>query len=170
MGLCHDQVIRWAKAQVHVCSVSVMCHQRISHPSAANIKWKEQIQYFQQSNEYAEFRELMENKLSSSGITIPGFPPIEIFRRIQKDLDTRRINPDRFERRILFMSMFNDIAWAKNGNSSECISNAREVSHHARECQRGHWSFFGPGDDKKMLRNLQLQARRKMEPASQSDD
>ena len=53
MGLCHDQVIRWAKAKVHVYSDSVMCHQRISHPSEANTKWKEQIQYFQQSNEYA---------------------------------------------------------------------------------------------------------------------
>ena len=54
MTLCHDQVIRWAKAKVHVYSDSVLCLGRISHPSEANIKWKEQIQHFQQSNEYAE--------------------------------------------------------------------------------------------------------------------
>ena len=54
MTLCHDQAIRWAKAKGHVYSDSVLCRGRISHPSEANIKLKEQIQYFQQSNECAE--------------------------------------------------------------------------------------------------------------------
>ena len=55
MTLCHDQVIGWAKAKVHVCSDSVLCLGRINHLLEANIKWKEQIRHFQQSNEYAEW-------------------------------------------------------------------------------------------------------------------
>ena len=35
----------------------------------------------------------------------------------KKDLNARQINPEQFERRILFMSMFNDTNWTKNGNS-----------------------------------------------------
>ena len=54
MTLCHDPAIRWAKAKVHVYSDSVLSLGRISNPSEANIKWKEQILYFQQSNENAE--------------------------------------------------------------------------------------------------------------------
>ena len=53
MTLCHDHVIRWAKAKVHVYSDSVLSLGRINHPSEANIKWKEQIRYFQPSHEYA---------------------------------------------------------------------------------------------------------------------
>ena len=45
--------------------------------------------------------------------------------------------------------MFNDIAWTKNGHSDVCISKAREVRYYAKEFQRGHWSFLGPGDEEK---------------------
>ena len=35
-----------------------------------------------------------------------GFTSIEILRKIQEDLEVRQINPEQFEGRILFMSMF----------------------------------------------------------------
>ena len=38
--------------------------------------------------------------------------------------------------------MFNDIDWTKQGNSSACVSNAREVRDYAKDFQRGHLSFF----------------------------
>ena len=52
--LCHDQVIKWAKAKVHVYSDLVLCLLRISHLSKANTKWKEQTHCFPQSGEHAE--------------------------------------------------------------------------------------------------------------------
>ena len=64
MTLCHVEVIRWAKAKVHVYSNSVLCLGRIRHPSEANIKWKEQINPTSKQN----CLELMENQVSSSGI------------------------------------------------------------------------------------------------------
>ena len=54
MTLCHDQTIKWAHAKVHDYSGSVLCMGRVHQPSEANARWKEQIQYFQQSTEYAE--------------------------------------------------------------------------------------------------------------------
>ena len=54
MTLCHDQTIKWANAKVHDCSGSVLCMGRVHQPSEVNARWKEQIQYFQQPNEYAE--------------------------------------------------------------------------------------------------------------------
>ena len=39
----------------------------------------------------------------------PGFTSIEILRHIQKNLNDRQVNPDQFEGKIIFTSMFNDI-------------------------------------------------------------
>ena len=33
-----------------------------------------------------------------------------------------------------------------------CVSNAREISDHAKEFQRGHWSFLGPENEEKCHR------------------
>ena len=57
--------------------------------------------------------ESMENKLGSSGIVSPGFTPIEILRKIQKDLEARQIDPEQLGRIILFMSLFSDIDWTR---------------------------------------------------------
>ena len=52
--LCHDQVIKWAKAKIHVYSDSALREGKINDHSEANEKWKSQIKEFQQSNEYTE--------------------------------------------------------------------------------------------------------------------
>ena len=55
------------------------------------------------------------------------------------------INPDQLEGRIIFMPMLNVIDWTQHGTSSAGILNANEASDNAKEFQRGHWPFFGPG-------------------------
>ena len=95
------------------------------------------------------FLELMENQLSSSGISSEDSHRLRFSDESRKIWTLDEKDPDRFERRIPFMPKINDIDWAKIGNSSECISNAREVSDNTKECHRGHCSFLGPGDDKK---------------------
>ena len=47
------------------------------------------------------------------------------------------------------MSMYNDIELRKRGNRENCIANAHRVTEYARRFMRGHWSFLGPGSDKK---------------------
>ena len=80
---------------------------------------------------------------------ITGFTSIEILRQIQKDLSARQIHPEQFEGMILFMSVFNDIDWTRNGNSFECISKSKEVRDYAKRFRRGHWSFFDPENEEK---------------------
>ena len=124
-----------------------MCLGRVSRPSEANILWKELIQYYQKSAEYAEVSGIDGEAIEFEWNIFPRFTSIEILRHLQKDLDARQINPDHCEGRILFMSMFNDIDWTKNVKSDACMSNVREVSGYAKEFQRGHWSFLRPGDE-----------------------
>ena len=62
-----------------------------------------------------------------------------------------RVNetPESLTRRIIFMSMFNDISWGPKDNKIECESNAQPVSRFAKRFGAGQWSIFGPGSEKK---------------------
>ena len=51
-ALTRDQVITWTKAKVHVCSDSVLCLGTMQEHSAANQRWKNQLEKFLQSNSY----------------------------------------------------------------------------------------------------------------------
>ena len=65
--------------------------------------------------------------------------------RTQKDLNARQINPCRCAT-TLFMSLCNDVAWTTTG---WCMYLECQRSDYAKEFQRGHWSFLGPGDEEK---------------------
>ena len=45
------------------------------------------------------------------------------------------------------MSVFNDIGWKKNDDN--CISNAEKVKNYTKRFLPGHWTFLGPGSEKK---------------------
>ena len=68
---------------------------------------------------------------------------------IHKDLQEQNIEPEDFENRIIFMSMFNDIDWTRRGSSQQCISNSEQVKNYAKKFTQGHWTFRGPGGEKK---------------------
>ena len=45
------------------------------------------------------------------------------------------------------MSMFSDILWKKDDEN--CISNAEKVRNYAKKFLPGHWTFLGPGSEKR---------------------
>ena len=47
------------------------------------------------------------------------------------------------------MTMVNDISCGTKENERECLANANLVSLYARRFRKGHWSFIGPGSEKK---------------------
>ena len=59
-------------------------------------------------------------------------------RKFKNFMKSIQCEPEEFEGRIIFMSMFNEIEWREN--YTECIHNSIEVRFF-----RGHWSFSGPG-------------------------
>ena len=60
------------------------------------------------------------------------------------------ILPEKFEDRIIFMSMFHDIDWGKAGNKETCISEFfRSCGVRKKRFPEGHWSFFGAGTEEK---------------------
>ena len=78
----------------------------------------------------------------------PGFSTLSILHEIQRDLEEKNIQPENFEDRIIFMSMFNDILWKTDDEN--CISNAEKVKNYAKKFLPGHWTFLGPGSEKRL--------------------
>ena len=91
----------------------------------------------------------MNNRNEFEWNIFPGFSSLAFLQEIQKDLDRKNIKPREFKDLIIFMSMFNDIDWTKRGHSQKCISNSEQVKNCAKRFSRGHWTFLGPGGEKK---------------------
>ena len=79
----------------------------------------------------------------------PGFTTLQLSQEVKSLLLRLDETPENFTRRIIFMSMFNDISWGSKDNKRECDSNAQLVSPFAIRFGAGQWSFLGPGSEKK---------------------
>ena len=55
---------------------------------------------------------------------------------------------EQFQGLIIFISMFYDIVWGKEGNEELCIANSTIVADYARIFAHGHWSFLRLGSEK----------------------
>ena len=78
----------------------------------------------------------------------PGFSTLELDREVQKFM-SKMGEPEQVQRRIVFMSTFNDIVWGYKDSETECSANSTIVSPFAKRFPAGRWSFLGPGSEKK---------------------
>ena len=78
----------------------------------------------------------------------PDSPHCSSVREVQRFMN-KMGEPEQFQSRIIFMSMFNDIIWGIKDNEKECIANSTLVTLVAKRFPGGRWSFLGPGSEKK---------------------
>ena len=131
--LFNDKAIKWAKAKTSVYADSVLCIGRNDHePGAAEERWKGQIEFLKKypDAEAIEF----ESK------NVPGFTTFIVLQE-----------PENFKDQIIFMSMFNAFLW--KSDDQNCISNAEKVKNYAKRFLPGHWTFLGPGSEKRWHRD-----------------
>ena len=74
----------------------------------------------------------------------PGFTTLQLVQEVQKLMNNKG-EPEQFQGRIIFMSMFNVIIQRIKDNEKECIANSTHVSLFAERFPVGRWSFLGPG-------------------------
>ena len=67
-----------------------------------------------------------------------GFTTFGIVAEIQKMMAESKCEPEQFEGRIIFMSMYNDIAWRERGNRENCIANSVKIREHVRKFPQEH--------------------------------
>ena len=62
-----------------------------------------------------------------------GFTTLGIVDEIQKMMAESKCEPEQFNGRIIFMSMYNDIVWGKRGNHEKCMASSMNVAAHAKK-------------------------------------
>ena len=72
-----------------------------------------------------------------------------LLEKIQSLMRDLQCKPEHFTDKIIFMSVYNDIAWGEKGHTERCDFNSHTVADYARKFPRGHWSFLGPGSEEK---------------------
>ena len=70
---------------------------------------------------------------------------------MEKELD---VQPQNFEDRIIFMSMYNDTDWTRKGNQEVCVNISSRVVDFARNFHKGHGSLLGQGCEEKWYATL----------------
>ena len=87
-----------------------------------------------------------ETQWNSSGIFSQDSLHWRLVREVQKFM-SKMGEPEQFQGRNIFMSMFNDIIWRYKDNETECIANSTRMSLFAKRFPAGQWSFLGPGSE-----------------------
>ena len=144
-----ETVINLQRTKVYVFSDSVLCFGRILQHPESNEAWKNRIQGVMSEKSYRDYDGINGEPTEFEWNIFPGFTTLQLCGKVSDLLSDLGQTPETFTRRILFMSMFNDISCDKKGNKEECLANARVVKVLAKKFGIGQWSFVGPGSEKK---------------------
>ena len=144
-----EPVINLQCTKVYVFSDSVLCLGRILQHPESNEAWKKRIEGVISEKSYRDYDGINGEPTEFEWNIFPGFITLQLSGKVKDLLCRLGEEPETFTGRILFMSMFNDISFDRNGNKEECLANAGVVKVHARRFGVGQWSFIGPGSEKK---------------------
>ena len=140
-----ETVINLQRTKVYVFSDSVLCFGRIHQHPESNEAWKKRIECITTDQSYRDYDGINGEPTEFEWNIFPGFTTLQLCGKVTDLLSNLGETPETFTRRILFMSMFNDISC----NKEECMANARVVKVLAKRFGIGQWSFIGPGSEKK---------------------
>ena len=118
-------------------------------PSESQKVWKKRIEWITSSQSCRNFDGINGEPTEFEWNIFQGFDTLQHCDKVKDLLSRLGETPENFTRRIIFMSMFNDISCGTKDNEEECLANAKLVSLYARRFGKGDWSFTGPGSEKK---------------------
>ena len=147
-SLLHSRAYQYATAKFYVFSDSVLCMGNwetilLNPGTRANFKGIRKINFLKDLNRIDRQPVELEWKI------FPGFTTVGIFNKIQRMMEQLQCEPENFTGRIIFRSMCNDTVWDSKGNNEIYENNSKTIQQYARRFPRGHWSFQGPGSEKK---------------------
>ena len=118
------------------------------HPES-NEAWKKRIEWITTDQSYRDYDGINGEPTEFEWNIFPGFTTLQLYGKVTDLLSNLGETAESFTRRILFMSMFNDISFDKKDNEEECLANAKVVSMFAKKFGIGQRSFIGPRSEKK---------------------
>ena len=144
-----ETVINLQRTKVCVFSDSVLCLGKVLQHPESNEAWKNRVERVRSEKSYRDYDAINGESTEFEWNIFPGFTTLQLCDKINDLLSDLGQTPETFTRRILFVSMFNDVSCDRRGNKDECLANAESVKVLARRFGIGQWSFIGPGSEKK---------------------
>ena len=130
-----EEVISLSHVNVYVFSDSVLFLGKVTQNPASNTVWEEQLSWFKDSPQYRTLDTIDGEPMEIEWNIFPGFTTLQLVDKVQEFMN-KMGDPEQFQGRIIFMSMFNDIIWRSTDNERECIANATLVSLFAKDFQQ----------------------------------
>ena len=143
-----EEVICLSHAKVYVFSDSVLCLGKMNENPQSYTIWEDKLTWFKSSPQYRASDTIDGEPMEFEWNIFPGLTTLHLVQEVQKFMN-KMSDPEQFQGRIIFMSMFNDISWGSKENKQECELSVNLVSIDARKISPGRWSFLGPGSEKK---------------------
>ena len=150
LSLINDAaVINLQSTKVYVFSDSVLCLDKVLQHLECNEIWKNRVAGVRVERNYKDYDAINGESTKFEWNIFPGFTTLQLCGKVSDLLSSVGQTPETFERRILFLSMFNDIFCDRYDNKNECIRNANIVRTFSGRFGIDQWSFFGTESGKK---------------------
>ena len=105
--------------KTYIFSDSVLCVGKMGNdPSAA---WKNKIEWYLENNHFKELNRIDGMQTEFGWKIFPVFTTLDILDEIQKIMEDIQCEPEQFNDRFMFMSMYNDVVWGEKGNTEKCF-------------------------------------------------
>ena len=115
-----EEVISLLHATVYVFSDSVLCLGKMNENPQSNIAWEDRLTWFKSSSEYRTLDTIDGEPMEFEWNIFPGFTKLQLCNKVQELLLRLSVTAEKFNGRIIFMSMFNDISRGSKDNEQEC--------------------------------------------------
>ena len=134
--------ITLSHANVYVFSDSVLCLGKMSENPQSNTVWENRLTWFKSSSQYRVLDRIDGEPMEFENNIFPGFTTLQLFYKVQEFQSKMSKEPEDFTRRIIFVSMFNDISWWSKDTEQECELSTKLVSIKAKDFHQedGHSS------------------------------
>ena len=128
LSLINDAVvINLQSTKVYVFSDSVLCLGKVLQHPECNEAWKNRVAGVRAEKSYRDYDAVSGESTEFEWNIFPGFSSLQLCDKVSNHLSSLGQTPETFTRRILFMSMFNDISCDRYDNKDECLKNAEFV-------------------------------------------
>ena len=128
-----ETVIHLQNTKVYVFSDSVLCLGKVLQHPESNEAWKNRVAGVRAERSCRDYDAINGESTEFEWNIFPGFTTLQLCDKISNLLSSLGQSPETFTRRILFMSMFNDICCDRKDNKDEWLANARVVKVFARK-------------------------------------
>ena len=109
-----EEVIRLSHVKDYVFSDSALCLGKVNQNQKSNTVWEHQLSWFKDSSQYRTLDTIDGEPMEFEWNIFPGFTTLYVD-KIQEFMN-KMSEPEQFQGRIVFMSMFKDIIWGFKDN------------------------------------------------------